>query len=563
MQNLLPYLLYTFFCLTGISNPQSEVKDPAHEQNLSKSLTTIEKLSATAKVWGFLKYYHPQVAKGQYNWDEQLFTVLEKVKKTETPQEFSEVLSQWVENLGEVKECTKCLSVNQEELFLKNFDLSWIDSEIFTKDLSRKLRFIEKNRVQGSQYYISTSPAGNVIVQNEPQYENFTWEEKELRLLSLFRYWNQVEYFFPYKYQMDQSWDKTLEKLLPLFLNAQNEQEYHMAMLQLTATLDDSHGWLITDFTNQHYGYFWAPVKLKMIDGKVVVAEMYDKSKAEKDDWQMGDILKAVAGVLVSELIAEDMKYMSGSNLSAMYRNIEISLLNGSTTSVEIEILRDGKLQKKDVSRYLKSKFNKEKREDPKWKIIDGNIGYVNLGILENNDVAQMMKELKTTKAIIFDIRNYPKGTLYTIANEINTESKPFVKFTLPNLEYPGQFTWTEAYNAGKKNHNAYVGKVVLLINENTQSHAEFTAMALQTAPDVTIIGSQTAGADGNVSDISFLGKFKTYMSGIGVFYPDGRETQRIGIVPDIKVKPTLKGIKEGKDEVLEKALEVIRIKTS
>jgi C-terminal processing protease CtpA/Prc len=47
-------------------------------------------------------------------------------------------------------------------------------------------------------------------------------------------------------------------------------------------------------------------------------------------------------------------------------------------------------------------------------------------------------------------------------------------------------------------------------------------------------------------------------ISGIGIYYPDGKETQRIGIVPDIELKPTIKGIKEGRDEVLEKALEII-----
>jgi C-terminal processing protease CtpA/Prc len=43
-------------------------------------------------------------------------------------------------------------------------------------------------------------------------------------------------------------------------------------------------------------------------------------------------------------------------------------------------------------------------------------------------------------------------------------------------------------------------------------------------------------------------------ISGIGIYYPDGRETQRIGIVPDVEVKPTIDGIKNNKDEVLEKA---------
>ncbi len=224
---------------------------------------------------------------------------------------------------------------------------------------------------------------------------------------------------------------------------------------------------------------------------------------------------------------------------------------------MEIEFLRDGKIQTKQVKRYLRSKFSQEKPAEPKWKFLEGKIGYVNMGLLENRDVTQILKELKNTKAIIFDIRNYPKGTFYSIANEIITENRPFVKFIVPDLNYPGKFTWTESLRVGRKNPDAYQGKVILLVNEWTQSHAEFTAMALQTAFDVTVIGSQTSGADGNVSDISMLGKFRTNISGIGVFYPDGRETQRVVIVPEIEVKTTLEGVKQEKDQVLEKALEV------
>jgi C-terminal processing protease CtpA/Prc len=558
MQQLNVLLLLSFFSFTN--NFYVEATNfPENEINSEKNLTQVEKLSATAKIWGFLKYYHPQVAKGKFNWDEQLFTVLEKVEKAETSRELSAIFSTWIDSLGEVAECTNCLSVNQDEVFLKNFDLSWIESKNFSKDLSEKLKYIERNRVQGKQQYVKLAPARNVAVQNEPEYEHFLWEEKELRLLSLFRYWNQVEYFFPYKYQMDRNWDETLSELMPLFLNAKNEKEYHMAMLELASSLNDSHGWFVTDLTNRYFGYYWAPVKLKMIDGKVVVASMFDPTRAEKDDWQLGDILTSVAGVPVSQILEKDEKYMTGSNQPARYRNIEISLLNGSSSSVEIEILRDGDIQKKKISRYLKTEFKSEKPEKPVWEILDDNIGYVNMGTLERGEVSKMMKELKDTRGIIFDIRNYPNGTMYDIGNELNTETQPFVKLTVPDLNYPGRFTWTKPMNIGRKNEKAYKGKVILLVNEDTQSHAEFTAMALQTAPGAIIIGSQTSGADGNISDISFLGKFTTYMSGIGVFYPDGRETQRIGIVPDIEVKPTLEGIKEERDEVLEKAVEVIQ----
>jgi C-terminal processing protease CtpA/Prc len=81
--------------------------------------------------------------------------------------------------------------------------------------------------------------------------------------------------------------------------------------------------------------------------------------------------------------------------------------------------------------------------------------------------------------------------------------------------------------------------------------------MVLQAAyRNVIIIGSQTAGADGDVTGIALPGGIKVAFSGHGIHYPDGRPTQGIGIVPDIKISPTVKGIKEGRDEVLERAVE-------
>jgi C-terminal processing protease CtpA/Prc len=79
--------------------------------------------------------------------------------------------------------------------------------------------------------------------------------------------------------------------------------------------------------------------------------------------------------------------------------------------------------------------------------------------------------------------------------------------------------------------------------------------MAFRTAPGSIVIGSTTAGADGNVSQIDLPGGLRTMISGIGVFYPDKRPTQRIGIVPDVEVRPTVAGIRAGRDEVLEEAL--------
>ena len=54
------------------------------------------------------------------------------------------------------------------------------------------------------------------------------------------------------------------------------------------------------------------------------------------------------------------------------------------------------------------------------------------------------------------------------------------------------------------------------------------------------------------------VGGFKTKISGVGIFYPDGTETQRKGVKIDIEVKPTIRRIVEGRDEVLDRAIEFV-----
>lgn len=114
-----------------------------------------------------------------------------------------------------------------------------------------------------------------------------------------------------------------------------------------------------------------------------------------------------------------------------------------------------------------------------------------------------------------------------------------------------GKKTW----EIGQGTNKPYSGQVMILMDESTRSHAEYTCMGLEQYPGARKIGFTTAGADGNVSWLYLPGRIRTAFSNLGVFYPDGRETQRVGIVPDMEIRPTIQGIREGRDEVLAAAL--------
>ena len=90
-------------------------------------------------------------------------------------------------------------------------------------------------------------------------------------------------------------------------------------------------------------------------------------------------------------------------------------------------------------------------------------------------------------------------------------------------------------------------------------SQAEHTGLFFEAAAGTKFIGSQTAGANGDVTNLSLPGGLYVSFSGHDVRHADGRQLQRVGLVPDVQVRPTLYGIRAGRDEVLDRALAYLR----
>ncbi|WP_281322214.1 S41 family peptidase [Flavobacterium aestivum] len=521
-----------------------------------EKLSETQKLATTCKVWGYLKYYHPNVADGSKNWDEQLFQILPKVDEVQTATEFSLVMENWITSLGEVKGYKAGKPNSKVDYFTKNIDFKWIDnSKLFSKTLRNKLKFIEENKYQGKPYYVQY---GEPLLdfKKEIKYSDFKWADRNLRLLALFRYWNYVEYFFPYKYQMDQNWDAALNEMLPKFSTPDSEIDFVLAMKELVTKLNDTHASLSSFKLFDYFGDKWMAVTIKIIDEEVVVTGFQNDSLAKIDDFKIGDVITKIDGKTIAQIIKENKKYVEGSNPSAVLDRFYWVILMGKSNTSEIEFIRDGNTSIKTIKRYSYRDLKIQFPEKEKWKLLSDNIGYVNLEALEINDVPIVMEQFKNTKSIIFDIRNHGNDTNFAIAEYLNPSPKEFVKYIDPDLSYPGRFIWRVGIEkCGKTNADYYKGKVVILVNEKTFSHGEYTAMGLQVAPNATIIGSQTAGADGANAKFEVIKGFPTSFTCYGVFYPNKKETQRIGIVPNIEVKQTIKGIQEGKDEVLDRAI--------
>ncbi len=531
----------------------------------AQSTTESDKIATFCKVWGFLKYYHPNVATGAIDWDKEFIIKIKKLDSLHSKQDINTFYLQWIQGLGKVNKCWGVDKGNRKPIKLTP-DLEWLnDTSKFSRQLVTKFQHIKRNRSRKENYHVKSdlSIGHYSSFETENCYPDSVFPSPQLRLLTLARYWNVVNYFFPYKYLIGQNWDVVLSEMIPEFRDSKDKPSYHLSILKLVAKLNDTHAKFETPYTNKYFGFKWAPFRFKLINNKAVVTSFYNDSLCKVNDIQYGDVFLSVNSKSIEQIIKEKYEYIEASNNPSKLRDFYYAIFNGNTDSVEVTFERNGIISSKIITRYYYSELNfdwlKYYNQRALCKIIDGNIAYVNVGHLSLANVDSILREIQNTSGIIFDLRNGANGTMFKIAEFLNTDPQPFAKPAIPDISYPGRFIYTNTYYCGLKNKNAYKGKVILLFNDSTQSHAEFTLMALETAPNVISIGSQTAGADGNVSCICLPGDFKTCFSGVGIYYPDGRETQRIGIVPDIEVMQTIEGIRQKRDELLEKAIEVIR----
>lgn len=524
------------------------------------TLTQNEKLYTTAKIWGFLKYYHPQVSKGKFDWDKQLIEKIPEILQTNSKEELSNLYLNWIHSLGKIK-VKKNNEKIDDNVFDKNFNLKWLsNNNYFNIELIETLKNIETNRNKGKKHYVKQKISiGNVSIVNEQSYLYSNLLEPEYRLLSLFRYWNIIEYFFPYKYQADQNWDSVLKEMIPKFINAKTKDDSHLAILELITKIDDSHSFLLEEYKPNYFGEYWVPFNFNIIEGKVIITSFYNQDFANVDDLKIGNIISEIDGLDAMQVLNSKLKYIPASNLSGKYRNAYKVLFNGHSNKINITIeTRNGEI-KKDIKRYKFSEFNYQwKSKNKKWEIKNGNIGYFNLGDVKLDDnIPEIMQSLWNTKALILDLRNGAYNLYNGVGQYLKTERSPFVKILKPDLSYPGKYHFLETKKCCYQRNDIYKGKVIILVNEYVQSNGEYTVMVFQTGDNVITIGSQTAGADGSVSYIPLIGNYKTLMTGVGLFYPDGTETQRKGIKIDIEIKPTINGIRNNRDEILEKAIEL------
>ena len=402
-------------------------------------------------------------------------------------------------------------------------------------------------------------------ITKKDSYSRDLYPSRPERAFAAFKVWAVIKHFFPYYDLMDEDWDAVFEESLPGIVDAADTLSFHLAIAKMYARIQDTHGFVRSPSLARYLGNAPSPLYLQWVEEQPVVVGFRDLEAAEEAGIEVGDVILEVDGMPFDERIAQVVDYYAASTPQALMRLAMGALLAGPDSSIASIKLRGKNEQFKDTQvKRLRSYYQGQTlRTNDVIQSLPGNIGYADLDRLTVPQVEDMFERFKDTRAIIFDMRGYPNGTAWSIAPYLAGESEAgaasfFRKLLLgPDEESSQKYSFIQKIPLSVPGKH-YDGFTVMLIDEHTQSQAEHTGLFFAAANGTVFIGSHTSGANGDVTNFSIPGNINLTFSGHSVSYPDGRQLQRLGLVPEIDVRPTLEGLRSGRDEVLEAALNYI-----
>jgi len=392
----------------------------------------------------------------------------------------------------------------------------------------------------------------------DAKYEAMKPPDLPYRLLAAFRIWSVIHYFYPYKHLIG-DWDAVLHEFIPRFEGANDADAYTGAVLEMTAHIYDGHvGVGPLPAIAHFFPPATVPFQIRRVENAYAVIDKYDPNAPVS----IGDIVVSVDGEPIDARIERLWKYATASTEEARLNRMAQNALRGAEGSTAQLGIRgkDGATRTVAVPRITKFDFPEPK--DLPYRVLDGNIGYADLRRLTTAQVDAMFDALMQTKALILDMRGYPKGTAWAIAPRINTRHAVYgASFRgalvegaeSPTLQTSRGYWFDQPLPTRAK--PLYTGKVIVLIDSRAISQAEHSCLFFEQAAGAAFVGSPTAGANGDVTNFWLPGGLLVRFSGHDVRHADGRQLQRVGIQPDIRVEPTIAGLQAGKDEVLERAV--------
>ncbi|RUO35717.1 S41 family peptidase [Aliidiomarina sanyensis] len=513
---------------------------------------TINNLVRWMKVWGFLKYFHPEVAQGNFDWD---LVFIEVTRSLVLGEALNQSINAVLDDISAPNTLTSSNTDLESRSTLESAPSWYLTDTTYSRDIVAALEALRLNRhsFNDSVYAFSDQMALPEFAREKQLSSEHL--PNEIRLLMLARLWNVLEYWFPYREEIQSDWYAVLNQLTAKTLQNHSEFEFKKILQVLLAQLDDGHAGLSEAIFKK--GSCYLPFTVRHIDTDIVISRIHKDLPTK--NVQVGDRIVAIDEQYIHDLIEEQTPYHSASNETHGYYSIANGLMARSCEEATLlSLSRAEEHHQVAISNYGVP----EPAHSVPGEVVqtlEGNVIYLKVSGVDFDMVDRALELSSETGKLIIDVRGYPSAfILYYLGNRLAKEPQKFARLARVDPASPGRVTMLEHISTLTPEDSIELDGIAILVDEASISQSEFSVMAWRELPNATVIGSTTAGAVGNVRLVPLMDGISAYFTGLRVYDKNGNDVQNIGIVPDIYVRPTQSDIREERDVVLERALEIL-----
>ncbi len=365
--------------------------------------------------------------------------------------------------------------------------------------------------------------------------------------------WNVFRHFYPYWPESGVDWDGRLRPQLALAYEATTRAAHSDAMRLLVADARDGHGAVVDSRSSAGRGLL--PVRLGVIEGQLVVTATGAPAEAP-----VGAVVSSVDGVPAAQRLAEAMRLASGTTQWKQTRALQE--IAACPIGAVVKLTIDGGAGPYASSLPCEARqVPAEKRPDAVTEVRSG-IWYVDLTRARMPQITPVLDKLAVATGVVFDVRGYPTDAGAQILPYLIGTSDADRWMHVNKIIGPfGESAGWESAGWNLTPQSPHVGgKIVFLTDGRAISYAESVLGYVADRKLGTIVGGATAGANGNVAAFVVPGGFRIIFTGMRVTGHDGQAPHHlVGVKPDVPIAPTLAGLREGRDDVLDRAVGLIR----
>ena len=376
-------------------------------------------------------------------------------------------------------------------------------------------------------------------------------------------------YYDPKLHGVD--WEGKVREAKYQIARASSTDETNAIIASIFETLNDSHTFFLPPRHAFREDYGW---RFQMLGNRCYVTQVRPGSDAQTKGIRPGDQVLTINGFSPERASLWRMKYAL--DVLMPQAGLRVELLDPSGKIHKTDVMASVREARKilnlaDVTGRDVWRARGEAQEDGhRWRIRYEELGD-DLMILKAPQFTQtgfavqaLIERACKHKTLIFDLRGNPGGGEATLSNYLGSMFEKDVKIA-DRVTREG----TKPLMAKSPHHNAFIGKLIVLVDSESASAAEMFARVVQIEKCGTVLGERTSGS-------VMSAKYYSHRTGLDpIFYygalvteanlvmTDGKSLEHVGVTPDEVILPRAADLAEGRDPVMARAAEMAGVKLS